>query len=138
MTSTKDFQVADLRRMSHFYFVSVEAMALRLEQLNLIPKGSWAYLKQEKFSPRKSSELLDLQPLPTNNEPYPERYKYLAVHAYARAEIGDSELAHYLRCDIATAREIVGQTLTSRELESTGEERQLRLDFDGSLLSMAL
>lgn len=138
VTSTKDFQVADLRRMSHFYFVSVEAMALRLEQLNLIPKGSWAYLKQEKFSPRKSAELLDLQPLPTNNEPYPERYKYLAVHAYARAEIGDSELAHYLRCDIATAREIVGQTLTSRELESTGEERQLRLDFDGSLLSMAL
>jgi len=30
VTTTKDFQVADLRRMSHFYFVSVEAMATDL------------------------------------------------------------------------------------------------------------
>ncbi len=37
----------------------------------------------------------------------PERYKYLAVHAYERGDLGDSDLAHYLRCDIATAREIV-------------------------------
>ena len=41
VTTTGDFQVADLCRLSHFYFVSVEAMALRLEQLGLIPKGSW-------------------------------------------------------------------------------------------------
>ena len=137
VTMTKDFQVADLRRMSHFYFVSVEAMALRLEELGLIPKGSWLYLKEAKFAPRQAAELLGLQPLPTNDELYPERYKYLAVHAYARSEIGDSELAHYLRCDIVTAREVVSRTLTSRELESTGEEGQLRLDFDRSLLSDA-
>ena len=137
VTMTKDFQVADLRRMSHFYFVSVEAMALRLEELGLIPKGSWLYLKEAKFAPRQAAELLSLQPLPTNDELYPERYKYLAVHAYARSEIGDSELAHYLRCDIVTAREVVSRTLTSRELESTGEEGQLRLDFDRSLLSDA-
>ena len=129
--------MADLRRMSHFYFVSVEAMALRLEQLGLIPKGSWQYLKEAKFAPRQVAELLGLQALPTNDEPYPERYKYLAVHAYARSEIGDSELAHYLRCDIVAAREIVSRTLTSREMEATGEEGQLRLDFNRSLLSAA-
>ena len=33
VAATKDFQVADLCRLSHFFFVSVEAMALRLEQL---------------------------------------------------------------------------------------------------------
>ena len=137
VTTTKDFQVADLRRLSHFYFVSVEAMALRLEQLGLIPKGSWQYLKEAKFAPRQAAELLGLQPLPTNDEPYPERYKYLAVHAYGRGEIGDSDLAHFLRCDIVTAREIVSRTLTSREVEATGEEGQLRLDFDRSLLSGA-
>ena len=33
VAATNDFQVADLCRLSHFFFVSVEAMALRLEQL---------------------------------------------------------------------------------------------------------
>ena len=137
VTTTKDFQVADLRRLSHFYFVSVEAMALRLEELGLIPKGSWAFLREARFAPRKAAELLGLPALPTNDEPYPERYKYLAVHAYARAEIGDSELAHYLRCDIVRAREIVSRTLTSREVGSNGETGDLPLDFDRSLLSGA-
>jgi Zn-dependent peptidase ImmA (M78 family)/transcriptional regulator with XRE-family HTH domain len=137
VTTTKDFQVADLRRLSHFYFVSVEAMALRLEELGLIPKGSWAFLREARFAPRKAAELLGLPALPTNDEPYPERYKYLAVHAYARAEIGDSELAHYLRCDIVRAREIASRTLTSREVGSNGETGDLPLDFDRSLLSGA-
>lgn len=133
--STGDFQVRNLRELSHFYFVSVEAMALRLEQLGLISKGSWAYLKEAKFAPRQAAELLGLQPLPTNDEPYPERYKYLAVHAYERGEIGDSDLAHYLRCDIVEAREIVARTLTSAgEIGDTGEKEQMRLDFNRSLL----
>ena len=41
-----------------------------------------------------------LQPQPVNDCPFPDRYKYLAVAAYERGEIGDSDLAHYLRCDI--------------------------------------
>lgn len=138
VTTTQDFQVADLRRMSHFYFVSVEAMARRLEELGLIPKGSWEFLKEARFAPKQAAELLGLQPLPTNDDPYPERYKYLAVHAYERGEIGDSDLAHYLRCDIVTAREIVSRTLTSSgEVGDAGEENQLRLDFNRSLLGSA-
>ena len=63
-------------------------------------------MKESKFSPREAAELLDLQPQPVNDFPFPERYKYLAVAAYERGEIGDSDLAHYLRCDIVEAREI--------------------------------
>ncbi len=135
VTTTGDFKGADLRRMSHFYYASVEAMALRLEQLGLIRNGSWQYLKESKFSPREAAELLSLQPRPVNDEPFPERYQYLAVAAHGRDEIGDSDLAHYLRCDIATAREIVARTLSSREVEPTGEESTWRLDFTKSLLS---
>ena len=134
VTSTGDFKGADLRRMSHFYFVSVEAMALRLEQLGLIQRGSWQFLKESKFSPREASDLLNLQSQPINDEPFPERYKYLAVAAYERAEIGDSELAYYLRCDIARAREIAAVTLSSREVDSAGDESAWRLDFARSLL----
>src|SRR5438477_12474830 len=137
VTTTGDFKGADLRRMSHFYYVSVEAMALRLEQLGLIQRGSWQFLKESKFSPREAAELLNLQTQPVNDFPFPDRYKYLAVTAYERGEFGDSDLAHYLRCDIVTAREIAAATLTSREIEPTGEESAWRLDFAKSLLSEA-
>ena len=49
--------------------------------------------------------------------------------------LGDSDLAHYLRCDIATARETVTRTITSWEVEPSGEERSLRMNFNASLLS---
>jgi Zn-dependent peptidase ImmA (M78 family) len=137
VTTTGDFKGADLRRMSHFYCVSVEAMALRLEQLGLIQRGSWQFLKESKFSPREAAELLNLQSQPVNDEPFPERYKYLAVAAYERGEIGDSDLAYYLRCDIVRAREIAAITLSSREIDPTGEESAWRLDFARSLLSAA-
>lgn len=135
VATTGDFKGADLRRMSHFYFVSVEAMALRLEQLGLIQRGSWLFLKESKFSPREAAELLNLLTQPVNDEPFPERYKYLAVAAYERGEIGDSDLAHYLRCDIVRAREIASITLSSREIDPEGEETAWRLDFAKSLLS---
>src|SRR5262249_23065276 len=129
--------VADLRRLSHFYYVSVEAMALRLEQLGLIPKGSAQFLKESKFSPREAADLLGLQPQPVSDFPFPDRYQYLAVAAYERGEIGDSDLADYLRCDIVRAGEIAAATLTSRELEPTGEASTWKLDFAKSLLSEA-
>jgi hypothetical protein len=111
-------------------------MALRLERLGLIPRGSWEFLKDSKFSPREAAELLSLQPQPVNDFPFPERYKYLAVAAYERGEIGDSDLADYLRCDVVKAREIVASVLTSPgEVEATGEPSAWRLDFGKSLLS---
>ena len=79
--------------------------------------------------------MLGLPAPPINDSTIPERYRYLAVHAYERGEIGDSDLAHYLRCDVVTAREIVARTLTSREVESSGEERTVKMDFPRSLLS---
>lgn len=134
--TTGDFRVADLRRLSHFYFVSVEAMALRLEQLGLITKGSWQFLKESKFAARRAAEILGLRPQPADGRVFPERYLFLAAAAYERGDLGDSDLSHYLRCDIVTAREMVAKTLVSRELlEETGEPRDVRLDFGRSLLA---
>lgn len=134
VASSGDFQVADLCRLKHHYFVSLEAMTLRLEQLGLIQKGTWDHLSESKFAPRKAEVMLGLPSQPTDDSIVPERYKYLAVHAYERGDLGDTDLAHYLRCDIATAREIVAQTLTSHEIEPSGEEWTIRMDFRVSLL----
>ncbi|MFN0050632.1 MAG: ImmA/IrrE family metallo-endopeptidase [Planctomycetales bacterium] len=137
VNTTGDFQVADLRRLSHYYFASAQAMALRLEQLGLISKGSWQFLRESKFAPRQAAELLGLPPQTRSDHPFPERFKYLAVSAYERGDIGDSELANFFRCDIVTARQIVAETLTCREVGSTGEERDSQLDFPKSLLTEA-
>jgi len=134
VATTGDFQVADLCRMKHFFFVSLEAMTLRVEQLGLIPKGTWESLKESGFAPRKAEAMLGLPSHPVADEIVPERYTYLAVHAYERGILGDSDLAHYLRCDISTARETVARTLTSREVEPNGEEQSIRMNFDMSLL----
>jgi Zn-dependent peptidase ImmA (M78 family)/transcriptional regulator with XRE-family HTH domain len=134
VATSGDFQVADLCRMKHVYFVSLEAMTLRVEQLGLIPRGTWEHLNESGFSPGKAEAMLGLSSHPIDDSIVPERYKLLAVHAYQRGEIGDSDLAHYLRCDLVTAREEVERMLTSREIGPSGEDRTVRMDFPRSLL----
>jgi Zn-dependent peptidase ImmA (M78 family)/DNA-binding XRE family transcriptional regulator len=135
VAATSDFQVADLCRLSHFFFASVEAMAIRLEQLGLIPKGSWALIKESKFAPRQAAMLLDLPAHHETPDYYPERYKYLAVHAFEQEKISEEQLAHFLRCDPVTAREIVMDCLTRNVMEDDGSERPVHLEFQRSLLS---
>jgi Zn-dependent peptidase ImmA (M78 family)/DNA-binding XRE family transcriptional regulator len=138
VTSTNDFRVADLCRLSHFYFVSVEAMALRLEKLGLIAKGSSENLKGSKFSPMKAAQMLELLPHPETSQPYPQRYKFLAVHAYEQGKITQVQLARFLRCDVVTARKIVTECLTSTDVASDGQLEMLHLEeFQKSLLSNA-
>ena len=92
VAASNDFQVADLCRLSHYYFVSVEAMALRLEQLQLIPKGSWALIKESKFAPRQAAAMLNLPAREETLDYYPERYKFLAVQAFEREKISEEQL----------------------------------------------
>ncbi len=134
VTTTGDFQVADLCRLSHFYFVSVEAMALRLEQLGLTPKGSWQALKESGLAPRQAQAILELPSHPVSNHPYPERYKYLAVQAFEQGKISQGQLSRFLRCDPLAAREIVAACRASTVVEDSGESKQLELPFEKSLL----
>jgi Zn-dependent peptidase ImmA (M78 family)/DNA-binding XRE family transcriptional regulator len=137
VTTSGDFQVANLVRMKHYYFVSLEAMALRLEGLDLIPRGSWDLLKEANLPVRKAEKELGLSPNPVTKAIYPERYKFLAVHAYERGEITEGELANYLRCDPVTAREIVLRCRTSMEIEANGDQHPMQVDFQRSLLAEA-
>jgi Zn-dependent peptidase ImmA (M78 family)/DNA-binding XRE family transcriptional regulator len=135
VTSTSDFRVADLCRLSHFYFVSVEAMTLRLEKLGLLPKGSSENLKESKFSPLKAAQMLELLPHPETSQPYPKRYKFLAVHALEQGKITQVQLARFLRCDVVTARQIVTECLTSTDVAADGRLEMLHLEeFQKSLL----
>ena len=136
VTATEDFQIADLCRLSHMYFVSLEAMSYRLEGLGLIPKGTRDHLKESGFQVRKASQMLDLPLNPETKRRFPQRYKFLAISAFEQAKISEGQLARFLRCDPVTARSIVADVLTSRTVSADGavEFRQL-VDFKLSLLT---
>lgn len=129
-----DFQIADLCRLSHFYFVSVEAMTLRLEGLGLIPKGVRDHLKESRFEVRRAVQLLNLQQHPVADDRFPDRYVFLAVQAFDREELSEGELASLLRCDRVSAREIVNKYLTTTEVSEDGEVQSVQMETQRSLL----
>jgi Zn-dependent peptidase ImmA (M78 family)/transcriptional regulator with XRE-family HTH domain len=128
VSTTGDFRVADLCRLAHAYFVSVEAMAYRLERLGLVPKGRADLLKESKLPVRDAKERLRLSTHPVNDEPYPERYKALAVYAYEQEKISEGQLARFLHCDRVTAREIVQEYLTSQDVNEEGQTEAVQFE----------
>ncbi len=133
--STGDFQVADLCRLSNYYWVSVQAMTLRLEELGLIDKGSWRDLSEQGFKPRKASEDLGLTPRHAkSDEPFPQRYKFLAVQAYRLGKISEGQLGKFLRCDPVEAREIVAACLEQSFVDANGQVLARKMPFEKSLL----
>jgi Zn-dependent peptidase ImmA (M78 family)/DNA-binding XRE family transcriptional regulator len=137
LNATGDFQIADLCRLSHLYFVSLEAMTLRLEGMGLIPPGTREHLKESRFEVRKASQILGLPRQRESDDTLPDRYKYLAVHAYERGELSAGQLARFLRCDPVTARELVAQYLTMPDVSVQGENLTISAQVESqfSLLS---
>ena len=134
--STRDFRVADLCRLSNYYWVSVQAMTLRLEELGLIAKGSWSLLAEKGFKPRKASEDLGLTPRHAKSgDLYPQRYKFLAVQAFRRGKISEGQLSKFLRCDPVRAREIVAACLDQSFVDADGQILARKMPFEDSLLN---
>jgi Zn-dependent peptidase ImmA (M78 family)/transcriptional regulator with XRE-family HTH domain len=105
-----DFKVADLCRTADHFAVSLMAMSLRLEALGLIPRGSWDNISESRVPPRTLKERVGTEPRDDDSEdPYPQRYKLLAVQAFEADKITEGQLAKLLRCSRIQAREIVEQ-----------------------------
>jgi Zn-dependent peptidase ImmA (M78 family)/transcriptional regulator with XRE-family HTH domain len=134
VNSTGNFQVADLVKLKHFYSVSMEAMALRLEGLGLLRTGTWDLLKEKGLPVKESERRLGLVTDAAPEPAYPERYKFLAVHAHERGELTEKEVANYLRCDIWEARRVIQESMLSVEVDDEGRTRSMHADFETSLL----
>ena len=74
--------VADISRLAHYYFVSVEAMMLRLEEFRLLPGGTWERLRDRGFKVREAQAQLGLAPRSPSDRLLPLRYQLLAVRAF--------------------------------------------------------
>lgn len=133
---TGDFQVADLCWMANYYAVSVEALAFRLEDLELIPGGAIAYLKDEcAFKVREAQELLGLRPGSESEGMLPGRYRLLAARAFRQGKISEGQLASFLRCDRVAAREAISRLEEGESWDSPEGKRASRsVDIEKSLL----
>jgi Zn-dependent peptidase ImmA (M78 family) len=127
------FTPIDLHALAKAFGVSFQAMALRLEELRLLPRGSYEKIVQSHSRPQ------DLGPRKVAPKPslvalgLPERYIALAVSAYDQEMLSESELAEVLGTDIPTARAVFQE----HERISLGDGTQLHVDLAGADLRLA-
>ncbi len=102
---------ADLCRIAHYYFVSVHAVMLRLEELRLLPRGTWERLCDRGFKVREAQEESSLALRSHDDRLLPLRYQFLAVRSYEDGNLTEGELTRLLYVDRVSARRTV-QKLT--------------------------
>ena len=124
----------NLCRLAHFYAVSLEAMTQRLEELRLIPGGTWDRLRQERFSARGAPQLLRITSVWTDEDVLPPRYVALAVEAWQLGELSEGQLARFLRTDRLGAREAIQEL---ERLGNDGRDPGESIDLSAPLFSAA-
>lgn len=132
-TSGGKITAAEVCRVAHYYFVSVEAMMLRLEELRLLPSGTWDRLRDRGFKVREAQQQLGLIPHPRDNQALPIRYQFLAVLAYQEGNLTEGELARLLRLDRVQARRTVQRLTHPTHLLDEGEVGSLSVDLASSI-----
>ena len=125
--------IGELVRLAHHYVVSVEAMMLRLEELRLIPSGTWQRLRDQKFKVREAQAELGLEPPQQEGDTLPLRYKLLAVRAFEDEKITEGQLARYLRTDRVSARDEVAQLRISQHTDDLGGTQSMTLDLSSQV-----
>lgn len=105
------FSIAALCILANEYGVSIQALALRLENEKLLPAGTYARLQERHFQVGEAQEKLGLAPVAGRDDMLPVRYRYLAVVAYDNGLINEGRLAKFLRVDRIEARAIIQAVL---------------------------
>ena len=121
-SSKGKFTVADLCTLAYHYFVSVEALTHRLEELRLVPSGTWEVLVQKGIQVRKTQEALQLSERNVDDQLLPARYTYLAIEAFRRDELTEKQFADFLRVDRLESRRIMEEFNDLLTLSLDGEE----------------
>lgn len=118
---------ADVLRLAHTYQVSLQAMALRLEDLRLLPAGSFDRLVESGFRPSEAHRLLGLERAAPDQDLLPLRYRYLAAELLLEGAISEGQLARFLRVDRVRARAMVAALTGSSDVTPEGSSAHVRL-----------
>lgn len=128
------FTPVDLQALAKSFGVSFQAMALRLEELRLLPRGSYEKISLSGLRPQDLNGLKDVpQPPSLLRLGLPERYVSLAVQAYEQELLSETELAEAFATDVPTARAVYQH---HRRI-SVGDGTELSFDLAGADLRIA-
>ncbi|MEI9947712.1 MAG: ImmA/IrrE family metallo-endopeptidase [Pseudomonadota bacterium] len=127
------FTPIDLHGLARTFGVSFQAMAVRLEEMRLLPRGSYEKILQSRLRPQDLGSREDrAKPSILPRLGLPERYVALAVSSYDQGMLSESEFAEILTTDVATARAVFQE----HERISLGDGTQMRVDFTGADLRL--
>ena len=131
-----DFNVGDLCRMADHYAVSLMAMTLRLESLGLVGRGTWDGIKESGVAARDLKREAGVHDVPDGDsvDTFPDRYKLLAVQAWAAEKISTGTLARLLRCSLVEAREIAYRC-AEVQIDENGISERFSVNLTDSLLA---
>ncbi len=103
--------IAHVLSLSHKFNISAQAMFKRLEELRRLPNGTWDKLVDQNFKPETAKATLGIANKSQREPMLPFRYRLLAQRAYdiSESELTESNLAHYLRTDLASTRDELDQ-----------------------------
>ena len=125
---------ADVLALSHLYRVSFQTMIWRLEELKLLPGGTWDKLQALGFKASKARERVNLPALGQERSHFPLRYESLAAQAYTRGLLSEGQLARRLATDRVDAMLRVRRLTEEAQASDDGEWHQVALDLNAALL----
>jgi Zn-dependent peptidase ImmA (M78 family)/DNA-binding XRE family transcriptional regulator len=100
------FTPTNLFTLAHYYSVSVQALVLRLEDLDLLPTGTWEKLRDRGLKVRQVQQELNLEKIPHRPDLLPIHYQHLAIEALDRGLITEGRFADLLNVNRLEARSI--------------------------------
>lgn len=111
------FTPTNLFTLSHYYGVSLQALIYRLEEMSLLPSGTWDRLRDRGLKVKKVQQELELEEIQQRSDEFPIHYQYLAIEALEQGLITEGSFAKFFNVDRLESRRIAG---VLRENYSTG------------------
>lgn len=100
------FTPTNLFTLAHYYGVSVQALIYRLEEIELLPVGTWDRLRDRGLKVRKVQQELGLGDIPQRTDTIPLHYQHLAIEALDQGLITEGRFSDFLNVDRLEARRI--------------------------------
>ncbi|GAB4376359.1 MAG: XRE family transcriptional regulator [Elainellaceae cyanobacterium] len=100
------FTPTNLFTLAHYYGVSIEALVYRLEDMELLPAGTWERLRDRGLKVRKVQQDLGLEEIDQRADILPIHYQHLAIEALEQGLITEGRFADFLGVDRLEARRI--------------------------------
>jgi Zn-dependent peptidase ImmA (M78 family)/DNA-binding XRE family transcriptional regulator len=120
------FTPTNLFTLAHYYGVSVQALVYRLEEMELVPSGTWDRLSDRGLKVRKVQQELGLSEIPQRTDMAPVHYQHLAIEALDQGLITEGRFADFLNVDRLESRRIAESL---REYSSGMVEESAHLDL---------